>query len=1216
MKAIRELFAKPIDRKIEEVIKVDQADEQTVQGELEEYVVTDSIKDYFITAYDEIIQCSKDPHPDFGIWVSGFFGSGKSSFAKILGYTIANRTVCGRSASVIFKENVNDLKLSGLLDVINRTIPSHAIIFDVSMDRGVRYASERITEIMYKALLRELDYAEDFDLAELEIALESDGLLEKFTKTFEEIHGKPWRVRRKLHLGINEASVVLHKLNPKTYPQPDSYALSIGKGRADITPNELARRAFELAERRAPGRALIFIIDEVGQYVSRSVDKMLDLQAVVQAFGNEGKNRVIQKKAVAPFWIVVTSQEKLNEIVDALGSKKIELARLQDRFRITIDLKQSDIPEITSKRVLEKNEEGRAILEKLYEENKGRLNTFCKLERTSRDTSITKEAFVNLYPYLPYQIDLCIDIVAGLRLKRGAYRHIGGSNRTMIKQAQEMMINPRTLLADKPIGTLVTLDKVYELLYLGNLLPIEITREIDNIPKYLPGNERALQVAKTIALLEVVKDLPRTVHNLSVVLHPSVGADSIKAEVEEAVKALEQARIIRESEDGYKLLTVQEKAWDTQRAELEPKRADRNRIIKELLKEIFSDPKLKSYRYKNLKAFKIALYVENETVQPDGQVPLNILIAEDDEECKSRCQEARELSNTEQKKLFWVVNLTDDIHNLITESYRSSEMVSMHERLASQSRLAPEEQACLSEEKIRRDRLHRQLRLKLTEAVQSGKGFFRGIEHDGSSLGRSTEEIFSRFLNDVIPELYPKLEIGIRPLKGDEAIKFLNAANLNGLPPVFYEGENGLSLVVKEGTQYVPNKSAPVCKEILDYLTREHSYGNKVTGKMLETHFQGIGYGWDIEVIQLALAVLLRSGAIEVTHQGRKYRDYTDPACKNPFTAKPTFRNASFAPREPIDLKVLTSAARNYEEITGREVDIDESKIAEAFKKVAEEDREMLRPLVTRMGLLNLPGIESMKNHLQTVEGIIEMSSEDCVKTLAGEGKTYKEIRAKTLKLNEFLTDEAVEIIEKARRVLDNVVPVLKEFGELDGETEEKAERLAAIINSEDFFESIEVIRNTSNTLSALYMDLYKEKHAERSALYKKALEEIRGMPEWVALSESSSFSDVERQTLLAPLLQRAEEDIKFYEGYIVCQSCKATLPQIESDIAAVNAHKDRVIKKIYELMDPDEKIERVRVSEILKGKLEAPEDVEEAIKELKEYLMKLISSGIKVILE
>ena len=197
------------------------------------------------------------------------------------------------------------------LDVINANIPTQAIIFDVSMDRGVRTANERITEIMYKALLRELGYAEDFDLAALEISLEADGLLNTFCDEFQALYGRPWEVRRKLGRAINEASAVLNRLDKDTYTSADSWAKSLGQGRADITPNLLAERAFELASRRQPGHALIFIIDEVGQYVSRSVDKMLDLQAVVQAFGREGKNRVSRKQATAPCWIVVTSQEKL-----------------------------------------------------------------------------------------------------------------------------------------------------------------------------------------------------------------------------------------------------------------------------------------------------------------------------------------------------------------------------------------------------------------------------------------------------------------------------------------------------------------------------------------------------------------------------------------------------------------------------------------------------------------------------------------------------------------------------------------------------------------------------------------------------------------------------------------------------------------------------------------------------------------------------------------
>lgn len=1215
MQTIRSLFAKPIERRIEEVIKVDQFNEQTVLNELEEYVVTDSIKEHFRLVYDEIIEGARNPREGIGVWVSGFFGSGKSSFAKILGYTVAAIPLLGTPASQIFKKNVKDAKISGLIDVINRTIPTRAVIFDVSMDRGVRTASERITEIMYKALLRELGYAEDFDLAELEITLEGDGRLDEFCQRFEDLHGKPWRVRRKLGTGINEASAVLHAMDPHTYPHADSYAKSLGEGRADINPNTLAARAFELAARREPGKALIFIIDEVGQYVSRSVDKMLDLQAVVQAFGKEGKNRVEQKKAISPFWIIVTSQEKLNEIVDALDSKKIELARLQDRFRIPIDLKQADIPEITSKRVLDKKEEAKRVLEALYEANEGRLKTFCTLERTSRDVSISKEGFVNLYPYLPYQIDLCIDIVAGLRLKRGAHRHIGGSNRTIIKQAQEMMINPSTMLADAPVGTLVTLDKVYELLYLGNLLPTETTREVDAVPKILPGNETALKVAKAIALLESVKDLPRTVHNISVVLHPSVESESIKKEVEEAVKALETAQVIRDSDEGYKLLTVQEKRWDTERKGLEPKPAERNRIMRELFKEIFSDPKIKNYRYKNLRGFRMALFVEGEAVDPDGHVPLNLLVAEGQEDLPSRAKEAREGSTAKPEEVFWVLQFDEEIHQLFYELYRSREMISVHERLAAQGKLSPEQASCLAEEKVRRDKNHRALRGKLTEALQSGSGFFRGVQHDASSLGQSLSEVFHRLMDIVIPDLYPKLEMGIRPLKGDESEKFLAAANLNALPPVFYDGEGGLSLVTDQAGKYVPNVSSDICKEILAYLVREHKYGNKVTGKMLENHFQGLGYGWDREVIQLVLAVLLRAGAVEVTYQGRKYRNHTDPACRVPFTKVPAFRSASFAPREPIDLRTLADAARHFEEITGKEVDIEESAIAAAFKKLASEDKELLLPLVARMKALNLPGAESMENHLQSVEGILEMPPDDCVKNLAGEGKSYKEARTMALRLAEATSEKNLGIIQKAKIALENLWPVIKER-DPDEKTEEKASELAELLEAETFFESLEAIRQAADHIAEVYKNLYESTHKRRAEIFSKALEEIKGLPEWATISQDPSISEAERQAVLRPVRERAADDLDLPDDGVVCSACKATVAQMETDIVAIDSIRDQAVKKIQELAAPGEKIERVRVSSLFTGKLETPEDIETAISELKKHLLKLLSRGVKIVLD
>ena len=292
------------------------------------------------------------------------------------------------------------------------------------MDRGVRTANERIVEVMYKALLRDLGYPEDFDLAALEITMEKEDELETFVKLYEKKYPKKtWDKSKKLPAkAISEASRILHDMDDATYPSADSWAKSLGeKGHEDISANLLAERSFELMECRRPGKSLVFVIDEVGQYVSRSVEKMLDLQAVVQAFGKEGKNRVKAKKAIAPTWIIVTSQEKLDEVVNLLDSSRVEMARLKDRFPLSIDLEPTDISEITQKRVLQKTPEAEKELGELFNKHQGRLNTYCKLHGTSLNSTITQKNFISFYPYLPHYVDLSIDIMSGIRLQPGAH---------------------------------------------------------------------------------------------------------------------------------------------------------------------------------------------------------------------------------------------------------------------------------------------------------------------------------------------------------------------------------------------------------------------------------------------------------------------------------------------------------------------------------------------------------------------------------------------------------------------------------------------------------------------------------------------------------------------------------------------------------------------------------------------------------------------------
>ena len=177
---IKSLFANDIHRRIEEVIKVDQTSDDILRDEINEYVVTDAIRSHYIDIFDAYRETPNKPHEGIAIWVSGFFGSGKSSFAKMLGLSIENRSVAGISAGDRFAQRAGDNKLQVLLKAINEKIPTHAVIFDVSTDRGIRSGNQTLTEIMYGLFLQSLGYAKDLDLSELEIALEEKGQLEGF----------------------------------------------------------------------------------------------------------------------------------------------------------------------------------------------------------------------------------------------------------------------------------------------------------------------------------------------------------------------------------------------------------------------------------------------------------------------------------------------------------------------------------------------------------------------------------------------------------------------------------------------------------------------------------------------------------------------------------------------------------------------------------------------------------------------------------------------------------------------------------------------------------------------------------------------------------------------------------------------------------------------------------------------------------------------------
>jgi len=228
---IADLLDRDFSRPIEEIIKVNNADEESVYTELTEYVATDRIK----TAYEGLFKAMADapayPNEGVGVWISGFFGSGKSSFAKNLGYVLANRVVRGKSASKLFLDQVDSKRVTEYVEYLNHGVPYEVFMFDVQVDLSVQTDSEQIAEVMYRVLLRSLDYADDYDISELEISLESEGRLPKFEKGCFKTYNLPWQRVRKGSEKFDRTSALLHQLDPITYPSARTWFESVQHSR-------------------------------------------------------------------------------------------------------------------------------------------------------------------------------------------------------------------------------------------------------------------------------------------------------------------------------------------------------------------------------------------------------------------------------------------------------------------------------------------------------------------------------------------------------------------------------------------------------------------------------------------------------------------------------------------------------------------------------------------------------------------------------------------------------------------------------------------------------------------------------------------------------------------------------------------------------------------------------------------------------------------------
>lgn len=1201
MTKILELFERDPNRRIEEVIKVDQTSSPVVRQEIEEYVPTESIRQNFIRVLEHFRETPNKPHEGIGIWISGFFGAGKSSFAKILGYILENRELNGTTASELFAQQTADPQIASLLRQIHEQIPTKSVIFDVSTDQAVTDADEMLSDIVYRVLLRELGYSTDREIAELEIELEGAGRLQEFKETFSRIFpGESWDdVKYLAATARNRASRVLHEMDPATYPNADSWAKTPAK--VNVSAKFVAERARILIARRGGGRALVFVIDEVGQYVARSTRKMLDLQGLIQALGVEGYNHASKWKGQV--WLVATSQERLSEVVDNLDGQLVELARLRDRFKIEVDLAPSDIREVTSVRVLKKKPAAAAELKKLFEEHRGKLTEATQVSGRLDTVPLNAETFAELYPFLPYQIDLIIQIVSGLRTQAGASRHVGGANRTIIKLAQQALIDERVGLGNEPIGRLVSLDILYDLL--ENLVASERQRDIQEIKEAFGADAMETRVAKALALLQFVPSVVRNVANIAALLHRRVDEGPQRDAVVQALHNLAAYSKVRETEQGWELLSQVGRSWEEERRGVTVYPRDRNALLEDAARELFDD--VSGYRHKNLRTFNITPVVNGRRLGRQGDIDLFVNFVAEDDALEAVRGRARQESNTEggQNSVYWVVPIPEELTRLLDDLHRSGWMISRYER-----EHTPDQSRLLSDEKTRQRALRASVVAKLRSVFAGGYQFFRGVETPLRNFGTNLDETVRGALRDAIPKLFPKFDLAaVQVRSAAEAVKILESDTLAGLPQVFYDGTDGLGLVRREAGTYAIDTQAPALEEVLSFIRSRQDFGEKPSGKQLESHFTGFGYGWDLEVVMLLTATLLRAGVIEVYH-GRRYTSYGDPAVQDIFRKPQSFRAATFAQRESaVTLRHRAAVAEALERLYGDQVPLEEEALAAALRRLLPRDADRAYSVLSVLRARSIPGVGELQELHETLRGIVEeRAAEDAILAFHNQREQITRALERLKKLEVAVTEANLATLQNARRAVDRLWPELQSLG-VRSELAEEASSLRELLESDDFFEHLALIGQRTRTIAEAYGEERKALTAKVEEAVQHALDELRNQEIWQAIPE------LEQNSLLRPFHRIAD----------AARGDTAPLSELSSNLFAIDGLYANALARMIEIAealeggdqeDAKPVVTRIRVGRFAPRGLRTEDEVDEVLSNLRNACLEAIARGDTVVLE
>ncbi len=1101
MTQIRTLFdpSKDIYRTIEKVITYNVSQEARLKAEITEYIVTDSIEDQLERLLTRMQQAMDDgSQNEIGVWVSGFYGSGKSSFTKYLGLALDERIEIDSVRFLKYlQDRLNRPTTKALLASVAKRYPTAVIMLDLASEMLAGATMEDVSTVLYYKVLQWAGYSQNLKVAALERRLKKDGRYQEFTDRIQQDLDMSWT-------DIQNDPLVIDSLIPEVahelYPALFKTATAFNTETADFIRFETDRvqEMLNIVQEESGKKYILFVVDEVGQYVGSRPNLILNLDGLAKNLKELGNGRV---------WIIGTAQQTLTEDDPRASLNSPELYKLKDRFPIQIDLESRDIKEICTKRLLGKSAAGAQTVGALFDRHGQALRHSTKLQDARYyDADFDRATFINLYPFLPAHFDILLHLLGALAKSTG-----GIGLRSAIKVVQDILIegtDHHQPVADRELGWLATTVTLYDALEKDIQRAYPTTHSaVGKVQVRFTDTVIHQEVAKTVAILQIMGNMPITPQNIASLMHPHVTAPFRRDQVDEAIKAMMSDPLVPFGEKDGGLCFFSEKLndIDQERAQVPLRTIETRRIHNEALREAFSP--LPSTRLHGSLAVTTGLKTiagnlitsvagERETIQLQAEFvdPADYEAARTRQVDESRLHPARHT--------IYLLGRTDPkIDELSGEIYRCRE-------IANRYRTDPDQEvkAYCASQTDRATTLEAELQRLLKNSLRQGSFVFRGQVTAVDSLDQDVRKAAANYLAGVAEQVFDRYAEAPVRAKTDLAEKFLRLDNLRAISTAL----DPLELVRMSGGTPSIKTEHKALLSIRDYLDRSGT----VEGKSLTNHFTAAPFGWSQDTLRYLIASMLVAGEIKLKVSGREVTVKGQQAIEALRTNN-SFKTVGVALRHtrPSN-EVLARAAQRLTELTGDMVIPLEDEISKAAIKCFPKLQQQFGPLAEKLSNLKLPGAEDVATLSDDLADILLTDASDAPQRLGAEESPLYETLKWAQKVDIAFKNGLEPTIRNLRQLSQEIqgVPDSGIPGQLRADLREDLELLSQRLRQNTFYEYAADLNSQLTALEAKIRDTALELESAQQERIKTAQQSLQRLPDWPELTQE------EQQTTLGDM--------------------------------------------------------------------------------------------------